>query len=129
MKSNTMEYYLFDDIEEELCNNMGIPIDKFRDYHEIIYPNYEELPMDEQPYCDLWHVWIFLFGDNIKNDSYDSVWFPLPDTGNKDDNWGYTEEKSVKEYGEWSRKFVKAIEKLVADHDLGDKETVIYYSW
>lgn len=46
IKGDEVTVYNWFDIQQEICKIMGIPENKFRDYHEIIGGDY----------CDLWHV-------------------------------------------------------------------------
>ena len=125
-----MSYYDWDDFQTAICRAMGIADDKFRDYHDVVFPSLEAYSSADSPYYDCWHVWMSVFDENVRNDSYSTVWFQEPDEpGDKDGEWAYIEEKAVKEYGEWSRTFVKAVAQVVAEYDLADKEVVIYHSW
>jgi len=119
MTPKILHYYEWDDIQVELCKNLNIPETQFR-----------SMSRDDCFRGDCWHVWLSLWGDRVRNDLFDSVWFfPSDEKGDKDGEWGYLEEQAVKEYGEWARAFVKAVEKLVIDHLLANKETIIHYSW
>lgn len=127
---NTLNYYAWDDFQLAICEQMGIPNDKFREYHNVVFPDIEDYATEGSPYYDCWHVWIEVFDANVRNDSYSSLCLFGPDEpGNTDGEWGYIEERAVKEYGEWSRTFVKAVSRVIQQYNLADKELVIYYSW
>ena len=73
--------YSWFDLQAELCNLMGIPEDKFRNYHQVVGGEYK----------DFWHVCLeFIVPYNMNNDtivtmySIDPEWFE--DTA-EEDQW------------------------------------------
>lgn len=114
MKTHKLEYVKWEDVEKELCKNIGIDRTYFRDYHN--------LDKSAGKYCDFWHVWIFLWGEHIKNDSYDRYFFSKFD-------WEYHNKRAKEKYGEWAIKLVDAVKKMVEENFKYEEEVVIYYSW
>lgn len=100
----TVEYIDFDDVEKFICDELGIPVEKFRDYHEVIGGDYK----------DWWHVWMTLNYDAIDNNSYVRLWVDIM-------NW----KGAVKEYGEWVNVLRPIVDKMFCD----DESLLIYYSW
>lgn len=121
MKAKQLEYYEWDDFQEAICQEMGIEVNMFYNYTD---------PISKKSYCDCWHVWRSVFDCNVNNGCYSSSYFFKSDEhGDKDGEWAYIEEKAVKEYGEWSRVFVKAVSRVIDKYNLYDKAVVIYYDW
>ncbi len=57
MKKETIEFFDWFDIQKEICKEMGIDEQYFRDYHKIVGGEYK----------DLWHEWLEYFESNIHN--------------------------------------------------------------
>lgn len=104
----TGKYYDWDDVEKFLCDSMGIPHDKFRNYHKIVGGSYK----------DFWHVWLSIVNNDVINGKQSDVWFDML----YDD-----EEAMVEEYGEWVRILFPAIEKL--HYEVDDDSITILYNW
>ena len=51
MVKHTVEYFDWFDIQKEICKEMGIEEQYFRDYHKLIGGEYK----------DLWHEWLHYF--------------------------------------------------------------------
>ena len=100
----TIEYMHWDDIEQFICDKLGIPQDKFRDYHDVIGGDYK----------DWWHVWLTLNYEQITNDSFIKSWKNVL-------NW----DGARKEYGDWINVLEPALDAL-----FGDEESILVcYSW
>ena len=71
--------YSWFDIQAELCNLMGIPEDKFRDYHKVVGGEYK----------DFWHVCLeTIVPYNMSNDSIVTMYSTDPEFFNKEeDQW------------------------------------------
>ncbi len=57
MESKTVKYFDWFDIRTEICKEMGIDEELFRDYHKIVGGEYK----------DLWHAWLKYFESDISN--------------------------------------------------------------
>jgi hypothetical protein len=106
----TLRYYEWEDVEKFLCDEIGINQNKFRDYHTVIGGKYK----------DLWHVWLSITYDSIRNDSYEPAFFDMLLEALKD-------EVIIKEYGDWISVLKAPIEKLQAT--VGDDHIMIHYCW
>lgn len=107
MKSKTIKFFDWFDIQKEICKEMGIEEENFRDYHKVIGGEYK----------DLWHVWMEYFesditnGHIVSNDLGESIESKL--------EW-------VKEDGkEWLEPFIKAAYKVWDDYGIEN----VQYSW
>lgn len=59
MKSKSISYFEWNDIQEAICKEMNIKKNEFRDYHDVIGGYYK----------DLWHEWLYFFcNDQVSND-------------------------------------------------------------
>lgn len=106
IQNHALTYYEWDDIEAFICEELGIQQAEFRDYHTIIGGEYK----------DLWHVWITLNYDDVRNDSYCCVWINVLDF-----------DGAEKEYGEWVRVLLPILNKLF--DQLGSDHIYVHYSW
>jgi hypothetical protein len=57
MEKHTVEYYDWSDIQKEICKEMGIEEEHFRDYHKVVGGEYK----------DCWHIWLEYFQEDITN--------------------------------------------------------------
>ena len=57
MKSKKIKYFDWFDIKKEICKEMKIDEENFRDYHKVIGGEYK----------DLWHEWLEYFESEITN--------------------------------------------------------------
>ena len=57
MKKREISYYNWSDIQTEVCKEMGIDEEYFRDYHKLVGGKYK----------DLWHEWLKYFDDEVNN--------------------------------------------------------------
>ena len=110
LHAQTLSYYDWDDIQQFLCNQMGIGIEQFRDYHEVVGGEYK----------DFWHVWISINYDQVRNDSYETCFFDM-----LIDALG--EDGEVDEYGDWVAPLKPALEAL--QKEIGADEFTVRYSW
>ena len=121
----TVEYYdWFEDIQPALCRHLDIDKKYFRDYHEVVHPDYES--MKPRPYYDFWHVWLTVYGDNLRNDSYVKVYF-----GGAEEPSEYLVENITKEYGPWAVKLLDATRALCIEQGWNeeDKAIIVWFSW
>lgn len=107
MKAKTIKVYDWDDIQVEICKEMGLEQKYFRDYHLVVGGKFK----------DLWHEWLNYFDSGVINDHI------LPcDMGETIDcklEW-------VKEDGkDWLEPFVKAVYKVWDDNGI----EYVSYSW
>lgn len=107
MKSQTVEYFNWFDIKKEICKEMGIDEQYFRDYHKLVGGEYK----------DLWHIWLEYFESIPNNDT-----IVFNDLG---EMMEYKVEMVTEEGDEWSIPFIEAVYKV------WDKFEIEYikYSW
>jgi len=107
MKGEIIELYDWLDIQKEICLEMGIEQQYFRDYHKVIGGKYK----------DLWHEWLEYFDVEVRNDTI--VRNDLGESIESKLEW-------IKEDGkDWLEPFVEAVYKV------WDKFNIQYvrYSW
>lgn len=107
MNKHTVEYYEWFDIQKEICKEMGIEEEYFRDYHKVVGGEYK----------DCWHIWLEYFQPDITNDTIVH--------NNCDERMEYKIEWITDEGDEWSIPFVEAV------YRVWDKFGIEYikYSW
>ena len=108
MEKHTVEYYDWFDIEKEICKEMGIEEQYFRDYHKLVGGEYK----------DLWHEWMRYFESNVYNGVI---------TENDSTYWEGAEHKIewVKNDGkDWLEPFVNAVYKVFDEFEI---EYIKYY--
>ncbi len=100
MEKHTVEFFDWVDIRKEICREMGIEEQYFRDYHKLIGGEYK----------DLWHEWLKYFesevinGPIVSNDLGESMESKL--------SW-------VKEGGkDWLEPFLHAVYKVWDDNEI-----------
>jgi hypothetical protein len=59
MEKHTVEFYDWFDIQREICKEMGIEEQYFRDYHKLVGGEYK----------DLWYIWLEYFQSDVTNDT------------------------------------------------------------
>lgn len=107
IKGETVTVYNWCDIQNQICDVMGISRDKFRDYHEIVGGDYK----------DLWHVALnSVVPDNMSNGVVVTMW-PLDDI-----EWVV---KRIQE--EWARPFFEAYNTVM--QELNDNGVLVSFSW
>jgi hypothetical protein len=100
------------DFERAVCEKMGIPQEKFRDYHEIVGGDFK----------DLWLVILELENGQINNGQLVNV-----------SEWVYFWEDSVRKletaYGkdQWWHPFLAAVDQMVDDND--GEDLMIHFWW
>lgn len=115
MTPHKMIYYnWFNDIQPELCKNIGITENQMSEYVDGKYRNY-------------WHVWLEIFSEDVQNDTYSRMYFP------DDDDYSCYKAALQKviddgRYGPWAFDLIDAVQKMVNDHNLHG-EVIIYFSW
>jgi hypothetical protein len=107
MKNKTIVVFDWSDIKSEICKEMGIKENLFRDYHNVIGGDYK----------DLWHEWLNYFNSELTNDSIQSV--DLGESAECKIEW-------VKEDGkDWLEPFINAVYKVWEDNEI----EYVSYSW
>lgn len=146
MTPKTITYYNFiEDLQPEILKNLnellaadGIePLDNL---HGDSFKDGKWVSVTEsKDYRNYWHLYLDLWGEHVRNDSFDEVWFPHVDN---EDEWEYLYETAL-EFGQqihrpttdptWPKHLVTAVRKMIADHDLvkdQDGECIlIKWSW
>lgn len=109
MEKRTLEFFVWFDIQKEICKEMGIEEQYFRDYHKLVGGEYK----------DLWYEWMRYFQDNVSNDIILS---------NNSEYWE-TKESKIKwvkrDNKEWLVPFVNAVYNVFDDYKIEN----IQYSW
>lgn len=107
MEAQTIEYFDWFDIEKEICKEMGIEEQYFRDYHKLVGGEYK----------DLWHFWLEYFDSVPNNDTI--VFNDLGETMESKIDW-------VKIKGEgWGIPFIEAVYRVWDEFEI----EYIKYSW
>lgn len=108
MQSKQITVYSWEEIQNELCEIMEIPYDKFSDYHDIGGGDYK----------DFWHVCLEAFiPDNMTNGSIVKLY-------DVDEGW-------FEGYDSWELKVIKAWNLLytkIADEQF-DSGVYVEFSW
>lgn len=149
MKTETIETYDWqEDVEPALLDNLnkllvakGIePLDqlqggRFKDGKWVEYD------VESKDYRNYWHAYLELWGEHLRNDSYQETWFDEPDD---DDGWENCKEilrnwsKSQYNYvyadPNWTDDLVDAMRKVVTEHfpvnsKWGGCRVVFWWSW
>lgn len=116
LRSKTLKYYEWDEVEVFLCAAMGIAETQFRNYADFHTTN---------QYQDFWHVWLWLVNESLLNDSY--IWTFLPGLGDgtsESEQW--LRNQMIERFGVWSLDILPALNKLA---DEVGEDLVIHYSW
>lgn len=108
MEKQTLEYYDWSDVEEFLCEEMGIDQKHFRDYRSVVGGSYK----------DFWHVWISI--TDVRNDSYSYVYLEDIDD---------IMESIIEEHGDWVEVLRGPLTKLGEVYGDEDKCVMIHYYW
>lgn len=106
-------FYDGKDFERAICEKMGIPHDKFRDYHDVVGGEFK----------DLWHVILTLEYGEINNGQLVNVAEWIYD-------WEDSESKLEEAYGaeeRWWEPFLAAVEAVIEDH--GGSDLYIHFWW
>lgn len=109
IKGETVTVYDWFDIQDEICDVMGIPRDKFRDYHEIVGGDYK----------DLWHTALnSVVPDHMSNDTVVTMWA----VDDKDLVIEWIQE-------EWAKPFFEAYNVVMKELDPNDNGVLVSFSW
>tara|TARA_R110000782_G_scaffold268076_3_gene364123 strand:- start:398 stop:721 length:324 start_codon:yes stop_codon:yes gene_type:complete len=107
MDKQTLEFFEWQDIQSEICKEMDIDKEYFRDYNKLVGGDYK----------DLWHIWIEYFQSDIHNGSIVSM-----DCGESLESiseWISDEGK------EWAIPFVEAVYRVWDKFEIEN----VKYSW
>jgi len=101
---NTVVYKWFD-IQDAISDKMGIPRNKFRDYHEIVGGDYK----------DLWHVALnSVVPDNMANGTIVRM---------------YSYDIDFVDVEEWKGPFFEAYNAVMQELDPNDEDVWVSFSW
>lgn len=107
MEQHKNNYFLWNDIKKEICIEMEIEEEYFRDYHKLIGGSYK----------DLWHEWLNYFDSDVRNDTITSC--DLGEIIESKLEWIRGDRK------EWLEPFVRAVYKIWDKYNIEN----IKYSW
>lgn len=108
----TLVVYDWKEIQALICDEMQIPVDKFRDYHEIVGGEYK----------DLWHVALeFIVPDNMTNNTIVRL-YAIEDLDQEPEYYGNV-------YGEWSLVFLNAYNAVMDKLDPDFNGINVEFSW
>lgn len=105
-----VKVYNWSDIQDELCRIMGIPEDKFRDYHHVVGGKYK----------DFWHVCLeHIVPESMQNGTTVTLW-------SLDEEWFDFEEEDA-----WKMEVIQAWNKLYEELDESgtDSGIEVNFSW
>jgi hypothetical protein len=91
MEKHTVEFFDWLDIQKEICKEMGIEEQYFRDYHKLVGGEYK----------DCWHIWLEYFQSNVTNDTIVR--------NDCDERMDVKLEWIAEEGDEWAEPFVEAV--------------------
>ena len=109
MKAEIIEVFDWFDIQKEICKEMGIEENLFRDYHKVVGGSYG--------YKDLWHEWMNYFEGELRNDT-----IVQNDLGESMES---IMESIMEDNKEWLKTFIEAVYKVWDDNNI----THVKYSW
>lgn len=107
MESKVIKVYQWSDIKSEICKEMKIDEEYFRDYHKIIGGEYK----------DLWHEWLRYFDSEVTNGHI--VYNDLGECIESKLEWVKEDNK------EWLESFINSVYKVWEDNNI----EYIQYSW
>lgn len=143
MTPKTVAYYdWFEDLQPVILANLNEilaskGIDPLRDLHGGSFKDGKWVGvLDSKDYRNYWHVYLELWGERVRNDSYDEVYYPWCDD---DEEWDYCYERAekfadIKRSGyphtdpKWACDLVTAVRKMCRDYDLYEG-VLIKWSW
>lgn len=109
INGETVTVYDWFNIQNEICDVMGIPHDKFRDYHKIVGGDYK----------DLWHTALnSVVPDHMSNGTIVTMWIV------EDIDWLIEKTRE-----EWSRPFFEAYNTVFKQLDPNDNGVLVSFSW
>jgi len=90
--------------------------------------------LESNDYRNYWHAYLELWGERLRNDSYQSVYFPVHDD---DEEWDYCKEQlrewAVQVYKptdpNWTDDLVTAMRKVVTEHFPNDEQIIFWWCW
>lgn len=144
MKAKSLSYYdWFDDVEPQILTNLNEilvgkgwePVDSL---HGGAYKDGKWVSISEsKDYRNYWHVYLEIWGENIRNDNYDEVWFPNIDNDEDWDDLCAAAERRSKHHPttdpKWPIDLVNAVRKMLRDNgrckDPESQCIVFWYSW
>lgn len=110
--STTVSLYSWDDLQNAICDRMGIDRSLFRDYHKVI---------NSQDYLDLWHVALdSVIPSHMTNGSAVLMW-PLTDQDHLE--W------LVQDQGAWTEPFFRAYEQVMEELDPTFQGVWVVFIW
>ena len=107
MEKHTVEFFDWFDIQKEICKEMGIEEQYFRDYHKVVGGEYK----------DLWHIWLEYFESIPNNDT-----IVFNDLG---EMMEYKVEMVTEEGDEWSIPFIESVYKVWDEFEI----EYVRYRW
>ena len=107
MNSKVIEVFDWFDIQTEICKEMGIEEESFRDYDKIVGGEYK----------DLWHEWMNYFQGEIRNRTI--IQNDLGEIIENKIEWVTNDDK------EWLQPFIEAVYKVWNDNNI----KYVKYSW
>lgn len=122
MKTKTVEYVEWKDLQQEICDEMGIKMEQFRNYHEVVGGEYK----------DLWHLWLWYINDRLFNDSiiphYEDEIYDDDARNWLKDRWETEHKVRAKTEGvDWIIPFFDAVDRIFAKHASDYKLHIRYY--
>lgn len=108
MEKKSIEYFNWKEIQNAICEEMGIELEYFRDYHKLVGGSYK----------DLWHEWLEYFDSEVRNYTITSC--DLGETKESKLEWIVEEDGK-----EWLIPFVDAVYKVWDKYGIEN----IKYSW
>lgn len=109
MEFNEFKYVYWEELQREICSEMDIEYNEFRNYHEVVGGGYK----------DLWHVWLRIQDGMVKNNCIVPTYFDLEEIA----IYGGLDHVYDK-YGTWITPFVEAVDRVFERHD---GELYIFY--
>lgn len=141
MTPKSTEYYdWFEDLQPVILANLNEilvskGIDPLQDLHGGNFKDGKWVGvLESDDYRNYWHVYLDLWGENVRNDSYDQVYYACDD-----EEWDYYYEQA-EQFGDvtrsgykhsdpkWACDLVDAVRKMCRDHNLYEF-VLIKWSW
>ena len=141
IQPKTTEYYdWFEDLEPIILSNLNEilvskGIDPVRDLHGGAFKDGKWVGvLESRDYRNYWHAYLELWGERVRNDTFDEVYYPWCDD---EDEWAYWYERasnpksrSIYPWSDpkWACDLVHAVRKMCRDHNLYES-VLIKWSW
>lgn len=141
MKTKTIETYdWMEDVKPELLKNLNAllvakGIEPLKDLHGGSFLDGKWVGvMESRDYRNYWHAYVEMWGEGLRNDSFQNVYFNDP---NDDIEWDWYKESlrkwAIQQYRptdpNWTDDLIIAMRKLVKEHFPIDEEVVFKWSW